>query len=94
MYPVDEHPPSVGYQKIRSMQKFAYCLLFTAYSFVLFAQQKTYCNPTNMDYGYTPYESFTAWGRHRATADPFVPCTRSQYWLPGVMATGLQVTST
>ncbi len=36
------------------------------------AQQQTFCNPINVDYGYTPFESFTAWGRHRATADPVV----------------------
>jgi len=36
------------------------------------AQQQTFCNPINVDYGYTPFESFTEWGRHRATADPVV----------------------
>lgn len=35
-------------------------------------QQQTFCNPINVDYGYTPFESFTEWGRHRATADPVV----------------------
>ncbi|HZH65841.1 MAG TPA: hypothetical protein VEY10_13185, partial [Flavisolibacter sp.] len=34
------------------------------------AQQKTYCNPVNLDYGYTPIPNFTNWGKHRATADP------------------------
>ena len=36
------------------------------------AQQKTYCNPINVDYGYTPFPSFAEWGKHRATADPVI----------------------
>ncbi|TMI90428.1 MAG: hypothetical protein E6H08_14970, partial [Bacteroidetes bacterium] len=36
------------------------------------AQQKTYCNPINIDYGYTPIPNFSGWGRHRATADPVI----------------------
>jgi len=36
------------------------------------AQQKTYCNPVNVDYGYTPFPSFGEWGKHRATADPVI----------------------
>lgn len=36
------------------------------------AQQKTYCNPINLDYGYTPIPNFSEWGRHRATADPVI----------------------
>ncbi len=36
------------------------------------AQQTTYCNPINVDYGYTPFPSFTEWGKHRATADPVI----------------------
>ncbi|MGZ3778868.1 MAG: hypothetical protein ACXVAZ_14495, partial [Mucilaginibacter sp.] len=38
------------------------------------AQQKrlTYCNPLNLDYGYTPFKDFSKWGKHRATADPTV----------------------
>lgn len=45
------------------------------------AQQKTFCNPTNIDYGYTPYESFTAWGRHRATADPVIVNYKGDFYL-------------
>lgn len=37
-----------------------------------FAQQKTYCNPINIDYGYTPFERFAENGKHRATADPVI----------------------
>lgn len=47
----------------------------------LFAQQKTYCNPINLDYGYTPFESFSAWGRHRATADPVLVNYKNEYYL-------------
>jgi hypothetical protein len=45
------------------------------------AQQKTYCNPINVDYGYTPHESFTEWGRHRATADPVIVNYKGEYYL-------------
>ncbi len=38
----------------------------------LHAQQQTYCNPINIDYGYTPIPNFSEWGRHRATADPVI----------------------
>jgi xylan 1,4-beta-xylosidase len=36
------------------------------------AQLQTYCNPINLDYGYTPIPNFSEWGRHRATADPVI----------------------
>lgn len=54
-------------------------LLFTCVK--INAQQKTYCNPVNVDYGYTPYESFTAWGKHRATADPVIVNYKGDYYL-------------
>lgn len=43
--------------------------------------QKTYCNPVNIDYGYTPHPSFTEWGRHRATADPVIVNYKGDYYL-------------
>lgn len=47
-----------------------------------FAQnQKTYCNPINVDYGYTPFESFTEWGKHRATADPVIVNYKGDFYL-------------
>ena len=54
--------------------------------FVLFcssadAQQRTYCNPLNIDYGYTPIPNFTQWGRHRATADPVIVNYKGDYYL-------------
>ncbi|HEY4335006.1 MAG TPA: family 43 glycosylhydrolase [Puia sp.] len=45
------------------------------------AQQKTYCNPVNIDYGYTPIPNFSEWGRHRATADPVIVTYKGDYYL-------------
>lgn len=45
------------------------------------AQQKTYCNPLNIDYGYTPIPNFSNWGRHRATADPVIVNYKGDYYL-------------
>lgn len=36
------------------------------------AQPATYCNPLNIDYGYSPIPNFSNWGRHRTTADPVI----------------------
>ncbi len=49
----------------------------------LLAQQKqtTYCNPINIDYGYTPIPNFSQWGRHRATADPVIVNYKGDYYL-------------
>lgn len=52
-----------------------------AKSFSAGAQQKTYCNPVNIDYGYTPIPGFTEWGRHRATADPVIVDYKGDYYL-------------
>jgi xylan 1,4-beta-xylosidase len=46
-----------------------------------YAQQKTYCNPINLDYGYTPIPDFAEWGRHRATADPVIVNYKGDYYL-------------
>lgn len=46
-----------------------------------FSQQKTYCNPINIDYGYTPIPNFSEWGRHRATADPVIVNYKGDYYL-------------
>lgn len=45
------------------------------------AEQTTYCNPINIDYGYTPIPNFSEWGRHRATADPVVVNYKGDYYL-------------
>ncbi len=46
-----------------------------------YSQQKTYCNPINIDYGYTPIPNFTEWGKHRATADPVIVNFKGDYYL-------------
>lgn len=45
------------------------------------AQQSTYCNPINLDYGYTPIPNFSTWGRHRATADPVIVNYKGTFFL-------------
>src|SRR5688572_11925227 len=45
------------------------------------AQQRTYCNPMNLDYGYTPIPNFSEWGRHRSTADPVITLYKGDYYL-------------
>ncbi|MBK7121839.1 MAG: discoidin domain-containing protein [Chitinophagaceae bacterium] len=42
---------------------------------------KTYCNPVNIDYGYTPIPNFSEWGKHRATADPVIVNYKGDYYL-------------
>ena len=58
---------------------FVYCFLIPGNSAK--AQQKTYCNPVNIDYGYTPIPNFTQWGRHRATADPVIVNYKGDFYL-------------
>jgi xylan 1,4-beta-xylosidase len=45
------------------------------------AAQQTYCNPLNLDYGFTPIPDFSAAGRHRATADPVIVLFKGDYYL-------------
>jgi xylan 1,4-beta-xylosidase len=42
---------------------------------------KTYCNPLNLDYGFTPIPNFSEAGRHRATADPVIVLFKNKYYL-------------
>ena len=57
-------------------------LLFYILHFAfLHGQQKTYCNPINIDYGYTPIPNFSDAGRHRATADPVIVRYKGDYYL-------------
>lgn len=55
-------------------------LLFLCMATTLSAQ-RTYCNPINIDYGYTPIPNFSEWGRHRATADPVIVNYKGDYYL-------------
>lgn len=60
-----------------------FLIALICFSFQTQAQQKrlTYCNPLNLDYGYTPFKDFSKWGRHRATADPTVTLFQGKYYL-------------
>jgi hypothetical protein len=53
-----------------------------------FAQQKTYCNPLNIDYGYCPIPDFTVWGKHRTTADPAIVKYKGDFYLFSTNQTG------
>ena len=63
------------------MKKLSVIILFVFASIHAEAQQKTYCNPINIDYGYTPIPNFSTWGRHRATADPVIVNYKGDYYL-------------
>ncbi len=56
-------------------------LLLLLFAFKINAQHKTYCNPINIDYGYTPIPGFAQWGKHRATADPVIVNYKGDYYL-------------
>jgi hypothetical protein len=63
------------------MMKF-YIIIFLLINItVAQAQQKTFCNPVNIDYGYSPIPNFSEWGRHRATADPVIVQYKGSYFL-------------
>lgn len=55
------------------------CLFLLLHGFS--QEQRTYCNPINIDYGYTPIPNFSEWGRHRATADPVITYFKGDYYL-------------
>lgn len=64
------------------MNKFYFSVLICMFIFPgTHAQQKTFCNPVNIDYGYTPIPVFGEWGRHRATADPVIVNYKNNYFL-------------
>ncbi|MEY2596297.1 MAG: hypothetical protein RI965_1569 [Bacteroidota bacterium] len=63
------------------MLRFIFLSLALLLVFEANAQQKTYCNPINIDYGYTPIPNFSTWGRHRATADPVIVNYKGDYYL-------------
>ncbi len=59
---------------------FVVCILSLCF-FSASGQGKTYCNPTNIDYGYTPIPNFSEWGKHRSTADPVITLYKGDYYL-------------
>ena len=67
-----------AFEKFRSV---TIMLIFSFFFLKVSAQQKTYCNPINIDYGYTPIPNFSEWGHHRATADPVMVNYQGDYYL-------------
>jgi xylan 1,4-beta-xylosidase len=63
------------------MRIFFLLFIIICSSCISLAQQKTYCNPINIDYGYTPIPNFAEWGKHRATADPVIVNYKGDYYL-------------
>lgn len=43
--------------------------------------QSTFCNPINIDYGYSPIPDLVKWGKHRATADPVIVNYKNDFYL-------------
>lgn len=60
---------------------FRVLFLVAALAYVDLEAQKTYCNPLNLDYGFTPIPNFSTAGRHRATADPVIVLFKGDYYL-------------
>lgn len=56
-------------------------VLIPGKAFTQSVKPKTYCNPINIDYGYTPIPNFSEWGRHRATADPVIVNYKGDFYL-------------
>lgn len=56
-------------------------LLLLSVQLIAQKKQLTYCNPINLDYGYTPIPNFATQGKHRATADPVIVNYKGDYYL-------------
>ena len=56
-------------------------LLMLSVQLIAQKKQLTYCNPINLDYGYTPIPNFATQGKHRATADPVIVNYKGDYYL-------------
>lgn len=63
---------------VRNLVVLIIYILFNVFSVTA---QRTYCNPMNLDYGYTPIPNFSQQGRHRATADPVIAYFKDKYFL-------------
>jgi xylan 1,4-beta-xylosidase len=72
---------------MKKMKRFAMLMVVCAglalsrNSFGQPAKPSTYCNPINLDYGFTPIPNFSEAGRHRATADPVIVLYKGDYYL-------------
>jgi len=65
----------------KSLRTILYLFCCIIFAVPAICQQRTYCNPINIDYGYTPIPNFGEWGRHRATADPVIVNYKGDYYL-------------
>jgi len=63
------------------MKKSAIIFFLLLASWQMAVAQRTYCNPINIDYGYTPIPNFAEGGKHRATADPVIVNYKGDYYL-------------
>ncbi|WP_296150465.1 discoidin domain-containing protein [uncultured Flavobacterium sp.] len=68
-------------KKIYNFSSFLIVILMLSATAEIKAQQKTYCNPINVDYGYCPIPNFVTQGKHRATADPVITNFKGEYYL-------------
>jgi hypothetical protein len=70
-------------KKISRLVFLLHFLFVLLHSIQVQAQKKTttYCNPINIDYGYTPIPNAAKWGNHRATADPVIVRYKNDYYL-------------
>jgi hypothetical protein len=62
-------------------QLFLLTLFYLTFQGISLAQQKTYCNPMNIDYGYNAIPDFVVNGKHRTTADPVITLFKDKYYL-------------
>lgn len=63
------------------MKFFLFLAILTVVVPIVMAQQRTYCNPINVDYGFCPIPDFVEQGKHRATADPAIVRFKGDYYL-------------
>ena len=63
------------------MKYCSYILLIFLLNTKIYSQQKTFCNPVNIDYGYAPFEWAVKNGKHRTTADPVIVTFKGKYFL-------------
>lgn len=73
-------------EKVMKAAVFRFFLFLPFYWFFspfqgLSQENGTYCNPVNIDYGYTPIPDFSESGKHRATADPVIVRYKDNYYL-------------
>ncbi len=67
--------------ELKKRLKYVCCSLILFIVIQINAQQQTYCNPINIDYGYTPIPNLFEQGKHRATADPVIVTFKGKYFL-------------